>query len=89
MMPAFRTPQFSDKVIYQAHIGVYAITKPGVSSNLLDVASKVPYIAALNVNVVQPLPIDEQEQNPGLGYGGADIFSPDFPFVAGAADPPG
>jgi 1,4-alpha-glucan branching enzyme len=84
----FMTPDFSDMVIYQAHIGVYAITKPGVSSNLLDVASKVPYIAALNVNVVQPLPIDEQEQNPGLGYGGADIFSPDFPFVADAADLP-
>jgi 1,4-alpha-glucan branching enzyme len=75
-------------VIYQAHIGVYAISKPGVSSNFLDVVCKVPYIAALNVNVLQPLPIDEQEQHPGLGYGGADIFSPDFPFVAGAADLP-
>jgi 1,4-alpha-glucan branching enzyme len=75
-------------VIYQAHVGVYAINKPGVSSNFLDVACKVPYIAALNVNVLQPLPIDEQEQHPGLGYGGADIFSPDFPFVAGAADLP-
>jgi len=38
---------------------------------------------------VQPLPIDEQEVNPGLGYGGADLFSPDFPYVAGAAALPG
>jgi 1,4-alpha-glucan branching enzyme len=84
----FRTPDFSDMVIYQVHIGVFAITRPGVSSNFLDVACKIPYIAALNVNVLQPLPIDEQEQNPGLGYGGADLFSPDFPFIAGAADLP-
>ena len=75
-------------VIYQAHIGVYAISKPGISSNFLDVACKVPYIAALNVNVLQPLPVDEQEQHPGLGYGGADLFSPDFPFVAAQADLP-
>jgi 1,4-alpha-glucan branching enzyme len=60
----FRTPDFSDMVIYQAHVGVYAISKPGLSSNFIDVACKVPYIAALNVNVLQPLPIDEQEQNP-------------------------
>ena len=84
----FETPDFSDMVIYQVHIGVFAIVKPGVSSNFLDVACKLPYIAALNVNVLQPLPMDEQEQNPGMGYGGADLFSPDFPFIAAAADLP-
>ena len=67
----FRTPDFSDMVIYQAHIGVYAITKPGVSSNLLDVASKVPYIAALNVNVRPALSHRRAGTKPmGLGYGG-------------------
>jgi 1,4-alpha-glucan branching enzyme len=48
----FRTPDFSEMVIYQAHIGVYAIRRPGVSSNFLDVACRVPHIAALNVNVL-------------------------------------
>ena len=85
----FRTPDFSDIVIYQAHIGTYAITTPGVSSNFLDVAGKVPYLAALGINMLQPLPMDEQEANPGMGYGGADLFSPDFPYVAGAAALPG
>ena len=85
----FRTPDFSDIVIYQAHIGTYAITTPGVSSNFLDVAGKVPYLAALGINMLQPLPMDEQEANPGMGYGGADLFSPDFPYVAGAAVLPG
>jgi len=32
--------------------------------------------------MLQPLPIDEQEANPGMGYGGADLFSPDFCYVA-------
>jgi len=85
----FQTPGFSDMVIYQAHIGTYAISKPGVASNFLDVACKVDYLAALNVNVLQPLPMDEQEENPGMGYGGADLFSPDFPYVADPADLPG
>ena len=82
----FRTPDFSDMIVYQAHIGTYAIRTPGVSSNLLDVACKVPYLAALGVNVLQPLPIDEQEAHPSMGYSGVDLFSPDFPYVAGAAD---
>lgn len=85
----FRTPDFSDIVIYQAHIGTYAIATPGVSSNFLDVAGKLPYLAALGINMLQPLPMDEQEANPGLGYGGADLFSPDFPYVADAATLPG
>jgi 1,4-alpha-glucan branching enzyme len=85
----FQTPDFSDIVIYQAHIGTYAIATPGVASNFLDVARKVPYLAALGVNMLQPLPVDEQEVNPGMGYGGADLFAPDFPYVAGTAALPG
>jgi 1,4-alpha-glucan branching enzyme len=69
-------------VVYQLHVGTYAIRKAGVTSNFLDVASKVSYLADLGINVLQPLPIDEQEANPSMGYGGADLFSPDFPYVA-------
>jgi 1,4-alpha-glucan branching enzyme len=82
----FVTPDFSDMTIYQLHIGTYAIRTPGVASNFLDVACKIPYLAALGANVLQPLPMDEQEANPSMGYGGADLFSPDFPYVAAAAD---
>jgi 1,4-alpha-glucan branching enzyme len=83
----FRTPDFSDMVVYQLHIGTYAISRPGLASNFLDVAARIPYLAALGINVLQPLPVDEQEANPGMGYGGADLFAPDFPYVA-AADLP-
>ncbi len=77
----FQTPDFSDMVIYQAHIGTYAISKVGVASNFLDVTGKIPYLAALGCNMLQPLPIDEQEDHPGMGYEGADLFSPDYPYV--------
>src|SRR5260370_24310035 len=69
-------------VVYQLHVGTFAIRKPGVSSNFLDVALKVPYLADLGINVLQPLPVDEQESNPNMGYGGAGLFSPHFPYVA-------
>jgi 1,4-alpha-glucan branching enzyme len=78
----FVTPDFSDMIVYQLHVGTFAIPRPGVSSNFLDVALKVPYLADLGINVLQPLPVDEQESNPNMGYGGADLFSPDFPYVA-------
>jgi 1,4-alpha-glucan branching enzyme len=85
----FRSPDFSDMTIYQLHVGTYAIRTAGVASNFLDVTCKIPYLAALGTNVLQPLSIDEQEANPSMGYGGADLFSPDFPYVAAAADLPG
>jgi 1,4-alpha-glucan branching enzyme len=78
----FVTPDFSDMIIYQLHVGTYAIQKPDVASTFLDVAVKIPYLAGLGINVLQPLPIDEQEWNPSMGYGGADLFSPDFPYIA-------
>ncbi len=78
----FVTPDFADMIIYQLHVGTYAISKPGTPSTFLDVALKIPYLADLGVNVLQPLPVDEQEANPNMGYGGADLFSPDFPYIA-------
>jgi 1,4-alpha-glucan branching enzyme len=84
----FRTPDFSDMIVYQLHIGTYAIRNAGVASNFLDVVSKIPYLADLGINVLQPLPVDEQEANPNMGYSGADLFSPDFPYVAATNDLP-
>ena len=71
-------------VDYQLHVGTFAIARPGVCSTFLDVALRIPYLAAVGINVLQPLPIDEQEANPNMGYGGADLFSPDFPYIARA-----
>jgi 1,4-alpha-glucan branching enzyme len=77
----FVTPDFSNMIIYQLHVGTYAPSSPGAASTFLDVIGKIEYLAALGVNVLQPLPIDELETDPSMGYNGADYFSPDFPYV--------
>jgi len=77
----FVTPDFSNMIVYQLHVGTYAPSSPGVASTFLDVIGKIEYLAALGVNVLQPMPIDEMETDPSLGYNGADYFSPDFPYV--------
>lgn len=78
---AFVTPDFSNMIIYQLHIGTYDPGAPGVASTFLDVIAKIPYLVALGTNVLQPLPVVEVETDPSLGYDGADYFSPDFPYV--------
>ena len=78
---AFVTPDFTNMIVYQLHIGTYAVTKPGTASTFLDVIGKIPYLATLGINVLQPLPVDETETDPSMGYNGADLFSPDFPYV--------
>jgi 1,4-alpha-glucan branching enzyme len=77
---AFVTPDFTNMIVYQLHIGTYAVTKPGTASIFFDVIGR-PYLAALGIDVLQPLPVDETETDPSMDYNGADLFSPDFPYV--------
>src|SRR5258708_3936336 len=78
---AFLTPDFSNMIVYQLHVGTYAPSSPGMPSTFLDVIGKIEYLASLGVNVLQPLPIDELETDPSMGYNGADYFAPDSPYV--------
>jgi 1,4-alpha-glucan branching enzyme len=78
---AFVTPDFSNMIVYQLHVGTYAPASAGAASTFLDVIGKIEYLAALGANVLQPLPIDELETSPSLGYNGGDYFSPDLPYV--------
>jgi 1,4-alpha-glucan branching enzyme len=77
----FRTPDYADMVIYQLHIGTYAPPSPGAGSTFLDVIGKIEYLVALGVNVVQPLPATENEDQPSLGYDGSDYFSPELSYA--------
>lgn len=78
---AFVTPEFSNMIVYQVHIGTYAPNSAGATSTFLGVITKIEYLVALGINVLQPLPVDELETDPSMGYNGADCFSPDLPYV--------
>ncbi len=84
----FRSPEFSDMVVYQLHVGTYAQRRAvaGAGSTYLDVIEKVEYLVALGINVVQPLPVTgNEDKGPTLGYDGSDYFSPDCEY--GVSDP--
>lgn len=72
----FVTPDYSDMILYQLHVGTFTGTPP-VCGSYLDVVEKIEYLAALGINVLQPLPVTQVEERPSMGYNGADYFSPD------------
>jgi 1,4-alpha-glucan branching enzyme len=78
---AFITPDYSNMIVYQLHVGAYAPRASSAMGTFLDVVEKIEYLAALGANVVQLLPIDEAETEPTLGYNGTDYFSPDAGYV--------
>jgi 1,4-alpha-glucan branching enzyme len=76
----FITPQFQDFVLYQLHVGTYFTPNLPQEGTFLDVASKIPHLAALGVTVVQLMPIQEFQTQFSLGYNGTDYFSPEMNF---------
>jgi len=74
---SFVTPAFSDMVIYQLHVGSYYTPNFPACGTFLDVVSKVPYLSALGVTVVQLLPIHEFNTSSSEGYNGCDFYSPE------------
>ena len=82
----YRTPQFSDFVIYQLHVGAYYAPRYPAHGTFLDVITKLPYLADLGVTAVQLLPIQEFPGDFGLGYNGTDYFSPEMAYSLRGAD---
>ena len=74
------TPDFTNMIVYQLHIGTYNVASPGVSSTFLDIIGEF-HICKVLASIFQPLPVTEAEEAVGLGYDGSDYFSPDFPYV--------
>lgn len=75
----FVTPDFSNMIVYQLHVGTF-YGPPDRYGTFLDVVEKIPYLAALGVNVLQPMPVQECKTLPTEGYNGTDYFSPDTPY---------
>jgi 1,4-alpha-glucan branching enzyme len=77
----YLTPQFSDFVIYQLHVGTFYTPALPTGGTFLDVVSKIPYLADLGVTALQLLPIQEFETTFSEGYNGVDYFSPEMSFA--------
>lgn len=73
----FRPPAFSDMIVYELHVGTWAIQPGANDGSFLDVIGKIPYLAALGVNAIETLPIQEFQTRFSLGYNGTDYFSPE------------
>lgn len=83
----FRPPLFHNLVIYQLHIGVWYIPAGRNNGTFLDVVEKLPYLKALGINAIQPLPVVEFPTMFSLGYNGVDYFSPETDYDVKDTDP--
>ena len=83
----YRTPAFADFVIYQLHVGTFHTPRlPAAGGTFLDVALKLPHLAALGVTALQLLPIQEFNTQFSQGYNGTDYFSPEMNFGVASAE---
>lgn len=87
----YRPPPFHELAVYQLHVGVFsARDRNGHDirhhrvATLLDVLDRIPYLADLGVNAVQPLPLVEFHGEWSLGYNGTDLFSPETDYCVPA-----
>ncbi len=90
----YRTPDFSDLIIYQLHVGVFwSVDSQGVDrrkdrpGRFRDVLFKLDYLVDLGINAVQFLPIQEFRAPRSLGYMGTDCFSPEMDYSVAPTDP--
>jgi len=82
----FVTPEFSDMIIYQLHVGTYygvdasGNDKRESVAKFLDVIDRIPHLRELGVNAVQLLPIQEFPFDNSMGYNNLDYFSPEMAY---------
>jgi 1,4-alpha-glucan branching enzyme len=88
-----RTPDPADLVIYELHVGTfYAFGADGTDrrvspgATFLDLIERIPYLAALGVNAIEPLPLIEFATRRSMGYNGVDLFAPEMRYEVAPAD---
>jgi 1,4-alpha-glucan branching enzyme len=72
----YMPPAFNDLITYELHVGTYDILSGNFYGSFFDVIERVPNLAALGVNAVELLPIQECPTAFSLGYNGTDLYSP-------------
>jgi len=81
---SWRTPHFSDLIVYQLHIGTwYGPNRESRVAKFLDVLDRIEYLADLGVNAIEPLPVTEYSTPRSMGYNGSDLFSPEMDYQVG------
>jgi 1,4-alpha-glucan branching enzyme len=90
----YRTPAFSELVLYQLHVGAfYSTDEHGVDlrrarpGRFLDVLFRLEYLVDLGVNAIQVLPIQEFSSPRSMGYNDSDYFSPEIDYSVRPSDP--
>lgn len=83
----WRSPELSDLIIYQFHVGTYYGPDRGAGvAKFLDVLDRLDYLVALGVNAIEPLPITEFCSPTSMGYDGSDMFAPEMEYYVATAD---
>ncbi|MFL6792305.1 MAG: alpha-amylase family glycosyl hydrolase [Bradyrhizobium sp.] len=77
----FVPPDFNDLILYQLHVGTYAIAPGNPDGKFFDVIARVPHLAALGVNAIELLPIQEFPTAFSMGYNGTDLYSPENQYA--------
>ena len=77
----FVSPDFDDLILYQLHVGTYAIMPGNSGGKFFDVISRVPHLGALGVNAIELLPIQEFPTAFSMGYNGTDLYSPENQYA--------
>jgi 1,4-alpha-glucan branching enzyme len=72
----FAFPQWSQQVIYEAHVGTFNSPGNGGLGTFQSAAAKLSYLQGLGVNVLELMPIMEFPGNDSWGYNPADTFAP-------------
>ena len=77
----FRPPAFNDLIIYELHVGTYSIKPGNPDGYFVDIIQRIPYLAALGVNAIELLPVQEFQTEFSLGYNGTDYYSPENEYA--------
>jgi 1,4-alpha-glucan branching enzyme len=87
----YKTPQFQNFILYQAHVGSFAGKNDGLpvitdangsTATFVDLATKLGYIRSLNFNAVQFLPNGEYRGAEGEAYNPSNYYAPEVLYGA-------
>lgn len=80
---AYNTPAFENFIIYQLHVGTFAGFNDDFNKDkatLRDIESKLQYIADMNFDAIELLPVAEFHGDAYMGYDSSFYFTPESSY---------